>query len=426
MTLLLPIFYLFVLSFLVYRTEFFKICGFSGKAITSLALIKMLAGIAYIFAHTQWINSGDIALYFRDSQIILEQIHTDWKIFFRLVFGPNKTEILPHLAEAIYKMGFWGDTAAYTVVRFNAVFSLFSMGNIYVHGIFSGFLSFIGCILIAKCFENALKNIALSSLSVFLFPSVLFWTSGMHKEFVSTFALGLICFGFFKLFESIRLKYVFLLLIGYTILFLVREHIASLLIPCFIAFAITRKTNVRPVAVYGMVYLIIAAVFILIPIPFAGGTITELILNKKDLFNSLKTGNTHLELGQYSSLSDIIIHIPQALFNTTFRPLITEANTPLLTIASFESMVFGIMLIFSLSILIQLPSESKPFLLFFLFFGISYLIVTGLIVPNTGAILRYRSIALIALIPAIFHILSVKINFFNQIDAKWHKMLKNF
>jgi hypothetical protein len=415
------IFYVASFSYLVAQSEFFGSIGLSKKTVAVLALMKMLAGIAYIYIQCNVIGSGDILLYFRDGQIIFNELFQNPANYFRLTFGLNNTSISPQIANTVYEMGFWGDTSAYLIVRFNALVSLFSFGNIYIHGIFSGFLSFVGCFLLAKAFKTQLNASKLALLAIFLFPSVFLWTSGIHKEFVSTLALGVIVYNFFQFFHSHSYKNAGSFLLGFALLFLVREHIAALLVPCLISYTIYHHTKFNPLMVFGGVYLLLAITFIAVPIPFTDGTAIDLILNKKELFKSLKTGNTHIELNDYSDLKGILFQIPQALYNTTIRPVFSEANTFLLKVASVESFLFTVLLLFSIVYLPFYKGKPVAFLVFFLAFGISYLVVTGLIVPNIGAILRYRSLAILMLTPLIFTILSEKFTFFKKLTSFFNK-----
>lgn len=141
----LILFYLIILAFIAYKLSIKFLPQINPFTIVGFALLKMIFGIFYILYHEKIQHGGDIFLYFRDGQIIFNEIYNNPIYFLQLTFGFNNNEAPENVSTAIEEMGFWRDTAAYTVVRFNAIFSLVSFGNIYIHGIFSGFLSFIGC-----------------------------------------------------------------------------------------------------------------------------------------------------------------------------------------------------------------------------------------------------------------------------------------
>lgn len=414
----LPIFYVFALSYLVFRIPFFQKLNFQSPYLTALlAALKMLAGALYIFYHFKLSGAGDINGYIRDGLIIFNQIEKSPLNFLQLVFGLNNVEIPEHLSNPIYSMGYWEDTSAYMVIRFNALFSLISFGNIYVYGIFSGFLSFTGCYLIALSLKKFINAGTLTLLSLFLFPPILYWTSGPHKEYLSLLSLGMILYGFTNLIQNKKLTYLLLFFAGLAVLTLVRQHIAALLIPCLISFYFVEKFRFNHILTYTGVFAAFVLAGTFIKIPFADATFVEMVLNKKALFESLRKGNTFFELDAYHTALDIFINIPQALLNTLSRPFFWEISNIKLLVISVESFFITLITIAGIASLRKLNSNEKNLILLLISFSFAYLILTGLIVPNWGAIIRYRSVALAFMIPALVFSIS-KNNFFNKILQK--------
>jgi hypothetical protein len=86
--------------------------------------------------------------------------------------------------------------------------------------------------------------------------------------------------------------------------------------------------------------------------------------------------------------------LPWAFINPFIRPLPFECKETLCVLSSLEAwIVLSFLLIFILFLDIKKIIESRA-VLFCLFFGISIMVIIGLLVNNSGAIVRYRSFVL--------------------------------
>lgn len=411
--------YLFILFFIVHKNSFFSLKSISKKQLFLFLGLKFIFGALYIFAHQYLLSGGDIFMYFKDAEIIHNALTENPLYYFKLVFMPNNVSIPVDVAPYIYEMGFWGDTGAYMLVRFNALIRLISFGNIYIHGLFASFFSFVGGLLIAKVFESNLKPNALVSMSIFLSPTLLFWTSGIHKEFVSVFALGLILFHFFKLIKRFNSP---LNLLGFTVglflFFFTRNYMLLSLIPSILAFSLFKMFHLRFRRAIFFSILILIAFLRFQNIPGYNKTGFEVILEKRSQFEDLNQGNTSIELEKISpNFISLMQNSPKALFNTLFRPHILEANSGLLVLAMIENIGLLLLIILAFLHFHKLNRKEANFIIYMLIYSISLLLIIGWIVPNIGAILRYRSIALVILIPSLVFVVS-KNNFFKSLEQK--------
>lgn len=254
-------------------------------------------------------------------------------------------------------------------------------------------------LFLAKTFKPYTSNILLLATIIFLLPTLLFWTSGIHKEFICTFSFGLIVYGLFNFYTNQKIIFLLLFIFSFGLLALVRIHIALLLLPSALGLLATLYFNKKPIVVFSFIYFLVIALAYFVEIPYTDGNLIDNVLHKKQLFQALKTGNSHIEINQFDTLLGLIKSIPQAFFNTILRPHFFEIETIYAFFASLESFFFFVSFMGFVFYFRFLDTKQRTFALFFLSFGLSYLIVTGLIVPNIGAILRYRSIAMLALVP---------------------------
>ena len=70
----------------------------------------------------------------------------------------------------------------------------FSFGIYNVHAIIFAFISFVGIYNLYLFFETRMYNKINLQFILFGVPSIVFWSSGVHKEAITFFGLGLIQF----------------------------------------------------------------------------------------------------------------------------------------------------------------------------------------------------------------------------------------
>ncbi|MCC6836969.1 MAG: hypothetical protein IT234_00405, partial [Bacteroidia bacterium] len=210
MEIILSLAYTTFFVFLIQKIRFFELSGISKKWVTGAFLLKVIAGFAvwaiYTFYYTDRATS-DIYKYFDDSKVIFDALKSNPSHYLAMLTGIGNDGA--DFNQYYYQMNFWArahDTNvlndSHTIIRFNALVRLFSMGYFNVHTVFMCFLSFIGLVAIYKTFSEFLidKKKELFFV-VFLLPSVLFWGSGVLKEGILFFALGVMIYNFNRLFE---------------------------------------------------------------------------------------------------------------------------------------------------------------------------------------------------------------------------------
>tara|TARA_B110000495_G_C23012653_1_gene599170 strand:- start:1268 stop:2194 length:927 start_codon:yes stop_codon:yes gene_type:complete len=292
------------------------------------------------------------------------------------------------------------------LVRFNALVRLFSLGNIYIHSLFAGFLSFVGSFHLLKVFETQFKTSKIILYSIFLSPSLFFWTAGIHKEFISILALGFILYNFFKLVEQFnKAKNILIFSIGILLFFYTRNYMLLALIPSIIAFSIHKVFHVRFQRAVYFSLLVLIGFLNFQKIPSYSKTGFEVIVEKRSQFEDLKTGNTSIELAPIEpTFISLMKNSPKALFNAIARPHFGDVKSFFLALASIESFIISLLFVMAFFNFHKLNFNESNLVLFMLIYAFSLLLIIGWIVPNLGAIVRYRSISLIILIPTLLHV----------------------
>ena len=307
------------------------------------------------------------------------------------------------------------------IIRVNMLLNLFSFGSYAVHAIVFSFLSFLGLFWIFRFFSHQFNGHKwLFFLSVFAFPSIVFWSSGILKESLIFFFLGLIlnC-GIYALKGRKPIARTIVVGLAFLLLFQTRAIIAVILIPLALGFIWNKLKIQRRVFLPYFIMLFIAFSALTESKRIAGKDFYELLVEKRMAFEELSTTNTTQSgIAAINYTADgysILKSTPIALINSIFRPTPWEANGLLMRIASVENVLLFFMLI--LLIIYPIPIvKNKNILWFALLFALANLLVVGLTTPILGAISRYRIIGLL-----FFLVTYIQLVDFNKIINKHPK-----
>lgn len=401
---ILPLLFTILFIYLIFKLKFFHVDELSKKITASLFIIKVVSGtiltLIYTYYYTDYENS-DIYKYFDDSYLMYKSLATNPLDYLKMISGIGCDN--PYFHDTYFsKMSFWYKEWDYhlyndnrTVIRFNAIVRLFSFGSIHVHTVVMSFLSFIGLFSVYKLFVNFIKDKNLLLIfSIFLLPSVLFWTSGVLKEGLLVFAFGLMIYKFYKLLTKFSIIDLLIFVISVFILSLVKFYILLAAVPGIITLIWLKFTDYkRPLLKFLIVHLSLFIIAINVDYLL-------LVLHKKqkDFIISLEDISM---VGSYFNIPalepnawSLIKNIPIAIFNTLFRPFILEAHSAVVLIAAFENLIIIFTIILSLIFINLKGISNKPWFWFCVFFTIIVFALCGLVTPVMGALVRYKVPAL--------------------------------
>ena len=402
---LLTIFYTLILLWVIRKWSFFHGGGLTPNIISFVFLLKIGFGfllfVIYYFYYGNNRFTSDAFRFFDDSLIMYGALKTDPTHYLRLLFGIGLDK--PDLALYIKEMTFWGRDFPHglfndnqTIIRVNAIFDLFSFGYYHIHTVFMCFISLIGLTALYKAFVPFLqKHKLLLLIGIFLIPSVLFWGSGVLKEGVVIFSMGLLIWSLFKVLEKPNVKHLSVLICSILMLLFIKVYVIIALAPGIIGFILlTKKNRWNPLVVYLSIAitgsLISLAVHNKIP---QVDIITKLHFKNIDFIKMSErtTSNSAFYLKRLNNNPiEFVKMIPSALTNTTFRPFIWESKSTMMLINSLENIMlflFGI-----LCLLFSKKSANIDFKLvgFCLTFIIILYLFIGWTTPISGAIVRYK------------------------------------
>lgn len=415
MEILLIIAYSSLFIFLICRLPFFRTSGISAPALSFLFVLKLFFGFSLWAIYTFYYPNratADIYKYFDDSEVIFNALKTKPLDYFKMLLGIGNDT--PAFDEYYSKMHYWARKNSlgsyndgHTVIRFNAFIRLFSLGFYTVHTVFICFISFIGLTAIYKVFLPFLKNKKKELLfAVFLLPSVLFWGSGVLKEGLLFFTLGLFLYYFQRPFNW---KTFFMCSVMGVLTAVSKFYVWLAISPGLFFLFIIRKTGTQK--------LLLKYTVVILSTVIIGTTIDRyttiqnplVTLTQKQIeFNSLATGQNqdanHQNIPAAGSrisipplqptLTSFLQNAPIALWNVFVRPYPTEMKSAMMLPVGVENLFTFV--IAALCLIYRLPySEIKwEYVLFCFSFVIIQFLIIGETTPVLGAIARYKVPAL--------------------------------
>lgn len=392
---LLLILYSSILYFgVLKRFTFFQVNGLPPIFIFFVFCTKVVIGVAFGLIYQNYFNGGDTFLYFKDSKLIHDTFLKYPNYYISSLLGLNPE--LPHERVFTYPSShlFWKDLGTYVLVHVYAFMRIFTFGYYSLHIFWIALLSLVGNIYFYRVFWNRSTFPPVFLLGILFFmPSIIFWTSGLHKEVFIYLGFGCLLYGLKNFSSYPRAKW--LIFGGLLLLGLFRPYLLGICFPLFIAFLILWKQKRFIFLKFSLVNSLIILSGILLSYAIWKGGIFSIFSNKQAEFLA-EQGNSDVAILQIHStnLWEIILTLPEILVQTIIQPVLWECKNIWQYLASLEVIgIFG----FVIFVLIKRKFQKfkwDPTLCFILFYALANLLIIGLLVDNTGAIARYRSIPL--------------------------------
>ena len=192
--------------------------------------------------------------YFNDAVKIFELTKHKPSSYFSILSGIDLNQDAENITQ---HLNFWYQEESASVIndsrmviRFNLLMLPLSRGNIYIHLVMMVFISFIGLYLIYLSFEKIFSGKeVLLLVACFGAPSVMFWSSGIMKEGLLVFFLGILIYHLFH-FEKISIKTFSIIVLAFCGMFFSKFYVALAIVPsllfilfCFVLKKISNTIN---------------------------------------------------------------------------------------------------------------------------------------------------------------------------------------
>lgn len=407
--------------FLMGKMSIFKFNAIPLRNFQGLFLIKLLAGFCLYLIYTKYYpdrSTADIFRYFVDSEIMFKAAFSKPYDFFRMFTGFHARDAdLLHYYEAMRN---WYNTDLMfndtrTMIRFSAIMRFFSFGTYYPHAILMSFLAMVGLTAIYRLFIEAQQGKEfILMIVVYLMPSTLLWTSGLIKEAFLLFSLGMMFYTLFQIIiEGKRNTSVFVKLVLFLLcLFLIKPYIIFMIFPGVVSWVLFQKFKTHKLLQIAAIYLFYGILICTFSKEILGRDIPDLLTSKQQEFYFVaerEHANSLISIPQLNgTYSSLVLNAPSAIITSIFRPHILEVKNPLMLFAALENTLIIVLVVWTLIVIPREYKKKFPDLFYIaLFFSFAIFVLTGLVTPILGAVVRYKVpalpfflFALVTLIPS--------------------------
>ena len=403
--LLLALAYASLFLYAIRKVPFFSAPGLPRRWIGAFLLLKIVAGTAlwyvYTYVHTDR-ATADIYRFFDDGNIMFRALPEHPLDYLRMItgigndqkrFDLNYYQVMNNWYRQ-YEGNLYND--AHTMIRFNAFVRLFSFGHYHVHTVFICFFCTIGLVALYRAFAPLLPGHERAwSLTLFVLPSVLFWTSGVLKEALLIFGLGLFLLAVLELLRGRKRTWLLVLPPTIALLFFLKFYVLLSLVPALGAYAWCARTGARqPLLKSGIAFTTFLVLGLNSDLFYPNFRMLEVLYVKQRDFIGMATAahsDSFVDVTPLEpNLRSFISQAPHALYMTFLSPLTAWRTGVLGTLSAVENLWLLILPLLAFRWRRPQAQVDKPLLFFCLGFCILLALVIGWTTPVIGAIVRYR------------------------------------
>lgn len=384
--------YLIFFCWLVSKIKFFKNSGLDRRIIIGLFLLKVSAGALYGYISSHFSIISDNWAFHNDGVLEFRLLLSDPQAYVTNIFKNNYNEGLSRVLDA--ENSFWNDLRSNLIAKLLSVFNIFSNCNYYINNIFFNFLIFFGVFSIYHVFHKIFPTRKLLLIiPVFLLPSFLYYTSGIHRDGLILLGIGLSVYGLFFAIRVDRfsISRMVLILLGLGIIFLFRNFVFVPFLPAILAWIFAEKFRKYALQTFTIIYLIFIILFFNVGRIHPRLDLPKYVSDRQLQFVALSGGSTAVPVNPlFPNFRSFMNNAPQAFNHSLMRPYITETPKLIQLPVSIEILLYEI--IFLVFLFFRRRQNTDPFIFFSIFFALSMLLIIGYTVPIFGAIARYRSV----------------------------------
>jgi len=426
--------YTALLLYFMRRMPFYAaVPGLPMRGVAGLFLLKIAAGVAlwavYTYVYTDR-SFADVFKYFDDSAVMFSALPVRPMDFLRMLCGVGNDNA--YFDERYYKvMNHWyreyeSNLAndAHTIIRFNAALRLISFGEFHVHTVFAAFLSLTGLLALYRAFVDFLPGRErLLMVAIFLLPSVLFWGSGVIKESLLFFGLGLLLWQALKMLGGELGVWGLLLIAGSSVLLLhLKIYVLASLLPALVILFMERFAQRVPfvlrtlLVLFSFVYLGLN-LHNMVP----GLDVLEILAVKQRDFIGLaqatNAGSFVMPERLEPTAWSFVKQAPYALYITLFGPLVHPGGGAFNLVSAAENAVVVLVLVVLWWYRLPRRSLDNVLLTALITYVVFLALIIGWTTPVMGALVRYR----VPLLPFLWIIGALLLDH-RKLLARWPRL----
>lgn len=410
MDILLFVFCFAIFSYLLLRIKFVTQIGIKPWGIFLLFIVKIIAALAI-----GWINNKYYPL--NDYWGLNKEGFIEYKLLISNPLAYFKDITTSHYADQYGNFfrtvdSYWNDLRTNIGIKLLAISNIIARGNYYINSLIFNFFGFLGYIALFKVFIHSypLKKKAVI-FGCFLLPSTLFFTSGLNKDLFIFTLLAFYSYAlYFILNDRYTIKRLLLLLLSAVFILLIRNFLFVAIIPSTIGLIISSNRKFHPAIAFFGIYFLACMTLLFIDINCTDFQPLGIISQRQNDFLQLPEAGSQLSMGLLQpTLKSFILNLPNAINHGFLRPFIWDEGNIFMLLLSIELFFYQGLLLFMFFCKETYHKKTNPIIWFGLSIAIFMWLIIGFVIPNIGAIVRYKSLFLpFLIIPILCNISTEK------------------
>jgi len=397
---LLFIFYCFLFCWLISRISFFTQSGLSTKILLSLFVLRIISLVISSYMNLYYFPISDSVIFHKMGIVEYHLLFQNPKEYIANIFYNNYPDGYSRLLDDSHS--YWNNLRTNLLGKMLSIFDLFSFKDFFINTLFYNFLVFFGCVALYKVFIRIFPGCFYQLIiCIFLLPSVLFFSSMIHRDGLILLSVSMIIYHVFFIINNhqLSLKRIGIIIFFLCLIFLLRNFVFFTLVPALAAWLIAQKYPKYAFISFLSVYTFVAILFFTSGYISPRADLPQYVVSRQSSFTEIgKAGTSTIPIHPLSpTFKSFITNAPQAFDHALLRPYLTK-------ILNFEYLpftleIFIIEILFIAFLFCRKKNIIIDSLIYFgLFFSLTMLLITGYTVSIIGAIVRYRSIYLIFLL----------------------------
>lgn len=387
---------IFIHLFIIFSLAFwwFKRYPENGKLMYWLCLvIKLGAGLALGYVYSTYYIDSDTFNFFQDSLRLAEMAKTNVREYVAYLWLEKEP-------------AFSGENRTLFFVKLVSVLTFLAQGNYWVVSLYFSLFSFAACWWLVSLITRYYPKAKFAAILAFLlFPSSVFWSSGIIKESAAMTMLYVLLGIFITIWQQKKITWIQIavLLIATWILWSLKYYYAAVFFPVALSALLTRwfvQERMRPSAVTAyrefVLLLVLLMVFVFIVTfvhpNFYPQRILEVVVENYEAFRDKSDPEKMVHFYDLKpTIGSFLLNAPWALVSGLFRPFVWEASNIFSFMVGAGNLILLGFTVFSLRRFRSLTASPDRLLLFALIvYCASLCIFLTLSAPNFGTYVRYR------------------------------------
>lgn len=358
--------------------------------------LKILSGLALGLLYKYYYPSGDTWLYFFEATRLADLARNDLTTYISAIIDPEAQPIITtfhHQPRALF------------FVKILSSICLLTGNNYWLTSVYLSLFSFSGLWVLANVLIRLNNNKSAAVLSFVLFPSVLFWSSGILKESISSGILAFLVASLVQYCYQLKRLNIFMILLDVLFIYIlwnIKYYYAGVFflvaLPLGLIFLVKYLWSNLFSSVKSQVALfvfIMAGTALLVslihPNFYLDRVIGVVVENHNAIVESSESGHVI----EYDSLTPDIVgvlkNVPKAFFAGLFRPFVGESSDILWVLVGIENLLIFILVISAvISVPANISDEARLYIIALVFYIIIMSTMLALSTPNFGTLTRYK------------------------------------